>query len=150
MSVAEVRDWGLTSLLYVSRSTLAIEGDDKEVAEIVDVATARNGSLNITGALIYTEQHFAQVLEGPIKGVRELMNSILRDKRHRDVTVVVEQKISARKFPRWAMAYSGAFPYLDRQIKPLLSPTLGEADRLRLGHQLIANIEQLQTDAKNG
>lgn len=145
--MTRISDWGLSSLMYVSRSALRIDGDADGVEQIVKTAAARNGSLQITGALIYTELHFAQVLEGPIQAVEKVMSSIRRDERHQDVTIVLNHRISARRFPDWEMAYMGRFPYLDRQVKPLLSPMLTADEKIRMGQQLASNIEKLQVDA---
>lgn len=145
--MTRISDWGLSSLMYVSRSALRIDGDADAVEQIVEAALIRNRSLQITGALIYTELHFAQVLEGPIQAIEKVMNSIRRDERHQDVTVVLNHRISDRRFPDWEMAYMGRFPYLDRQVKPLLSPMLTADERLRMGQLLASNIERLQVDA---
>lgn len=147
MNMTRISDWGLSSLMYVSRSALRIDGDADAVERIVEAAVIRNGSLQITGALIYTELHFAQVLEGPIQAVEKVMNSISRDGRHMDVSVVLNHRISARRFPDWEMAYMGRFPYLDRQVKPLLSPMLTADAKLRMGQQLASSIERLHVDA---
>lgn len=117
-NVHEIR---LTRLLYVSRSALP-PGGESAVNQIVEVSTRRNAVLQVTGALTYTGLHFAQVLEGPGRGINELMASIQCDERHRDLTVVARQKATARRFTGWAMAFAGPSPYLDRQLKRLLSP----------------------------
>jgi hypothetical protein len=85
--------------------------------------------LNVTGALVFTEARFAQVLEGPEASITELMADIERDKRHRDVEVVLVESIAERRFPGWAMAYRGGSIFLDRHIKPLLQHGLSDATR---------------------
>lgn len=144
MNVTKVAEWGLSTILYVSRSTLPIEGDSEAVNEIVNVAVARNERLRVTGALLYTHLHFAQVLEGPLGAIRELMSSILRDDRHTDVTVILQNGISARKFKSWAMAYAGPLPLLDRRIKPLLHPGTVGKKRIEGGEELIADMVRLR------
>jgi hypothetical protein len=145
MSKSNVRELSLYTLVYVSRSALSIEGD-AAVDEIVKVANYRNAKLRVTGALVYTEIHFAQVLEGSKAAIAELMNSILGDQRHQDVTVVAEHKISHRRFPDWAMAYSGPSPYLDRNLKPLIAPRSWDKDRTELVERLINSIQRLQAE----
>lgn len=141
MNRSNVHELGLMSLIYVSRSTLAIEGDADAVNEIVSKSNSRNGPQRVTGAMIYTELHFAQVLEGPSRAIEELMSKIRRDKRHRDVTVLEQKTVAKRKFEDWAMAYSGPSPHLDRHIKPLISPVTLESDRLALLERLITFME---------
>ncbi len=137
MNSSNVHELGLASLVYVSRSSLVLEGDADAVKEIVSSSISRNGPAGLTGAMIYTELYFAQVLEGPSRAIDELMNRIRRDKRHHDVTVVAEQRIPTRKFEDWAMGYWGPAPYLDRHLKPLISPATSKAERSRLVERLM-------------
>ena len=111
---------GLTSLLYVSVSTLTPEQEQDEVDRIVAVSQQRNRGLEVTGALILTGAHFAQLLEGPADGVDTLMHSISRDPRHRSVTVVATGEVTRRLFPDWSMAYFGHSRYVDRFVAPLV------------------------------
>ena len=77
-------------------------------------------------------------LEGPQKGVAEVMSKIEKDTRTADATIVEIQQITKRKFPNWAMAYSGPSPFLDRHIKPLLSPFTSDGPR----EELIASLQE--------
>jgi hypothetical protein len=106
----------LVSLIYVSRSLLNFPDEAAEVDRIVGVSVARNEGLSVTGALIFTGKRFAQVLEGPESSLDELMNSIRRDPRHTDLTVVQQTPVAERRFAGWSMAYSGASTYVNRQI----------------------------------
>jgi hypothetical protein len=129
-------DTQIISICYVSRSSL--EGSEalEAVSDIVIFASSNNAQLRVTGGLLYTGVHFAQVLEGPQKHVEELLSKIERDGRHTAVTVVDRRPIKRRKFPSWAMAYSGPSPFLDRHIKPLLSPFVTGAQREELINSL--------------
>ncbi|KQX23291.1 MULTISPECIES: BLUF domain-containing protein [unclassified Sphingomonas] len=122
------------SLLYVSHSCLVRPRDDLEIARIIEVSRERNRALDVTGALIATYRFFAQILEGPDAALDELMASIARDWRHREVTVVRREALSARRFDGWSMAYSGAAGYVDRDIAPLFTRSglgsLPDTDRL--------------------
>jgi hypothetical protein len=109
-------------LLYVSRSLLRLPGQSGEVDRIVAVARRENARLGVTGALVFSRAHFAQVLEGDRQAVETLMARIRRDSRHDSVTVVAEGPRDGRLFPHWSMAYSGGSLYVDRHIKPLLAP----------------------------
>lgn len=144
MTSSNVHELGLSALVYVSRSTLSLDGDASAVDDIVTVANQRNAILRVTGALVYTELHFAQVLEGAAQSIGELMDSILHDPRHCDVTVVAEHKSTSRRFGSWAMAYAGPSPYLDRHLKPLISPRSSDKPRAELVEALITSIRQLQ------
>ena len=109
----------LKSLLYVSRCRLDAENARGKVDDIVHVAASRNASLSVTGALVFTEVHFAQVLEGPPEAVDELMSSILRDSRHQDVQVLRSTHVPSRRFSQWSMAYAGPSRYVSGLIRPL-------------------------------
>ncbi len=111
----------LRSLLYVSLSNLNLPGEAAEIDRIVGIARARNAALGITGALLFTETRFAQVLEGASAAVGEVMALIERDPRHRDIHVVLDEEITARRFDRWSLAYSGSSLVLDRKLKPLFA-----------------------------
>ena len=111
----------VTSLLYVSESVLRMPDERHELTDIVNVACARNAKLDVTGALVFTGERFAQILEGSSGAVDELMTSICRDPRHKDVNVVQVIERGARQFPDWSMAYSGPSTYVDRHISPLFT-----------------------------
>jgi hypothetical protein len=110
----------LEMLIYVSQSSLSPEEQQREVEKIVEVANSRNQNNAITGLLVFTGGRFAQFLEGPSEALTTLMESIHKDVRHRNVTVVRRQRIRERSFSEWAMGYSGPSLVVDRLIKPLL------------------------------
>lgn len=114
-------------LLYVSTSQIAFPDNKFQIESIVEVARSRNRTLDVTGALIATDTAFAQALEGPPAAIDELMASIRRDIRHKDVRVVVDQEIDGRRFPGWSMAYSGRATYVARLVEPLNAAS-GETD----------------------
>ena len=119
----------ITSLLYVSRSTLLLPQQGDEVDEIVAVSLRRNPALEVTGALVFTERLFAQNLEGPDSALDALMDSIRRDPRHRDVEIVYRQPIPARRFDTWAMAYAGPSTFVAGNVLPLTDPASAAAKR---------------------
>lgn len=110
----------LVSLLYVSRSTLSAASAVAVVEQIVAGSRARNPGLGITGALLFTGEHFAQVLEGPAAAVDTLMASVTRDPRHEEITVAARTPIAERQFGRWSMAYSGPSQFVARHVTRLL------------------------------
>ena len=108
----------LVSLLYVSIAAPRLA--KANLTEIVEVARSRNAALDVSGALVFTGDHFAQVLEGPEEAIDQLMGSILRDPRHSAVNVVERPQIEERRFARWSLAYSGPSLFVERHITPLL------------------------------
>ena len=110
----------VTSLIYVSRKTLPGAEGAADVENILQVARERNKVLQVTGALFSASSTFAQFIEGSVSSIYQLMESIKRDPRHRDVKVVSVKDEVQRKFPKWTMAYSGNEYYIDRHIGRLL------------------------------
>jgi len=86
----------LFSLLYESRAKRPISDDGLE--QLVGAAQSRNRREGVTGLLIYDEGRFLQWLEGPADGVERVWNSIRRDRRHGDITVLGESVTPARCF----------------------------------------------------
>lgn len=103
------------SLLYVSQR-LATRDD---ITAIVEVSRARNATLDVTGALVASQNWFAQILEGPERSIDALMTSICRDQRHRDVQILIHEDIEERQFPDWALAYNGSAQFVDGLIEVL-------------------------------
>lgn len=108
------------SLIYVSRSVIPRSEHDKELEAIVSGSITRNIGLAVRGVLIFTEGHFAQLLEGPEAGVDELMASIERDRRHEQVTVIERKPIDGYRFPDWGLAYWGNAAYVNGKLASIL------------------------------
>lgn len=125
------------SLLYVSQRLAT----DADVQDIVTAAHARNAALNVTGALIASRNFFAQILEGQWAGVDELMISISRDPRHTKVDVLLYEAVEARRFPDWALAYSGASEFIDGLIKAVANRKTPEPDPHHL-QRLVCAMEE--------
>lgn len=99
----------LCRLVYTSLSNFG-QGDDdaqKIVESVLESSRRRNGESNVTGALLYTEDKFAQVLEGSAKTVAETFLRIQGDPRHRMVRLHALEPIAERMFSKWSMAFVG-------------------------------------------
>ena len=91
-------------LIYRSHSRIR-EGERKrELGEIFSIARSSNKKVDVTGALLISDDEFVQTLEGPEPVVRELYAKINKDKRHDHVELLESGDVSARVFGRWAMA----------------------------------------------
>ncbi|WP_169542293.1 BLUF domain-containing protein [Solirubrobacter soli] len=91
-------------LIYRSHSRIAEADRTEQLGAIFTTARTNNRRLGVTGALVITEDAFAQTLEGEEAAVRELYESIAQDPRHEDVSVLEEGTVDERTFGRWAMA----------------------------------------------
>ena len=90
-------------IVYISDSLVPEEEINTVLAEITDVAKQRNLALGITGLLFYHQGKFLQILEGKKANLEELMGSINRDVRHKNVDVLVDEPIEIRSFSDWNM-----------------------------------------------
>ena len=92
-------------LIYVSTADRLMNQD--QLVEILTKAREKNGHLGITGLLLYKEGNFMQLLEGEENAVRGLYDTIRRDPRHFDVTLLLSEPVQAkdRLFPDWTMGF---------------------------------------------
>lgn len=100
----------LHRLIYVSRSRLTGTPEECE-AQILPILTRsreRNLGSGLTGALLFNEDCFAQVLEGHIDDLSRTFERIQRDESHHDIVVLSLEPVAERAFPGWSMAYRGA------------------------------------------
>lgn len=114
------------ALLYVSRKMIPAGTDAATVAEMVDAAREKNARLDITGALVATKAHFAQILEGPADALSDLMDTICRDTRHADVMILREWALIVRTFASWSLAYSGPSSYMAGHMEKLVHMPPGD------------------------
>ena len=100
----------LLRIVYFSRNAIARSDDEmvREIDRILDVAQSRNGRHGVTGALIFNDGVFGQVLEGPREAVEETFERIQLDDRHHDVTLLDVSPIVARSFADWSMGFVGS------------------------------------------
>ena len=90
-------------LIYRSRS--AGPFDRTEIGRILATARQRNATDGLTGLLLYSDDSFLQVLEGEVDTVRRTFARIGQDPRHRDLTVLADGPVDARRYPDWTMGF---------------------------------------------
>ncbi len=95
-------------IIYSSQASGPMSVTDLET--ILEDARAGNEARNVTGALVYVDGVFLQILEGDKDVVSALMASIARDSRHSAVKVFHEGEVDAPTFATWRMAYLNATP----------------------------------------
>ncbi len=97
----------IQKVVYCSRNL--IEGDaatrNAEISQILETSRRNNSKANVTGALLFSADHFAQVLEGPQEALEAVFERIQNDTRHGDVTVLESLTSEQRDFAEWSMAY---------------------------------------------
>lgn len=95
-------------IIYSSESSTPMELEELE--EILEQARSGNASKGITGALVYVDGVFLQLLEGEKASVQSLMERIAKDVRHETVTILKAGEIPSAVFTEWTMAYLSATP----------------------------------------
>jgi len=75
--------------------------------EVVAIHYSNNQALGITGALIYENNKFGQVIEGPEKDIEDLWHKIQKDSRHKNVRLIESKPIIERNFSKWTMVFQG-------------------------------------------
>jgi len=135
----------LVRLLYASRAAADPTADTVEA--LLQQCRARNPLLGITGVLCWGGDIYMQVLEGGRDQVNELYNSIARDTRHLQPTLLVYEEISERAFAGWTMgqvnlARVNPSLLLKYSARPVLDPyaVSGQAS-LALLQELIATAQ---------
>lgn len=86
----------LSTLIY--RSHLSDDVPVKSLERLVEKANKVNGSLHITGILLFNGTHFFQVLEGPEEAVNTLYERICKDTRHHNVVKLMRDYAPLRRF----------------------------------------------------
>jgi Sensors of blue-light using FAD len=122
-------------LIYRSKSKIPAARLDFELGNILRGARARNSSLEITGALLFYEDWFAQALEGNEKAVRALYAHIEKDPRHSSLQLCREDASTPRAFSRWAMALVGEHGNPDIPLTATTNGTTEAAARITTPEQ---------------
>lgn len=106
----------LHQVFYISHS----RATPAEVEQILTSARRHNLERQVTGALLFTGGHFAQIIEGSAQALADTMAAIDADIRHTQVTRLIESSLPQRRFEAWTMAYIAA-PGADVLIQELLA-----------------------------
>ncbi|NUZ04224.1 BLUF domain-containing protein [Piscinibacter koreensis] len=133
----------LRQLFYVSRPTPLCGA--ATIQDILQISRRNNRQRDITGCLLYSGDHFAQVLEGRSDVVEPLLDRIAVDPRHHEVRVLRSMPCSARRYGDWSMGYvhDGG---LAEALHALSSGPADPADAARID----ALLDRMRTDPVMG
>lgn len=112
----------LVRLVYASRSDIDITLDS--VRGIAVEASKKNKARFITGMLGFARRSYLQVIEGSREEINRLFQSISRDPRHREVSILSFSEIHERAFGDWSMGFLGRLGKSERFVLQF-----GESDR---------------------
>jgi len=110
---------------------------DDRLEQIMETAKANNQATDVTGALLFSGHHFAQVLEGPEAAINDRFRLISQDTRHNNVTPLLYEPAGERHFEGWSMAL--CMPD-DLDSPPALSsskPSPGSVEATDLGRGIV-------------
>ena len=116
-----------------------IESCATEIQRILEVSRKWNSENDITGALMFGEGHFAQVLEGPSSILKSTFGFIACDRRHRNVRLLECGPVLERAFNCLSMAYTDGDGDIDLCIIDLVIPPL----RSPIGSTILERLRSL-------
>ena len=131
MMLVQGQDMSLFRLVYASTSLLSDKPylAREQIEQILLVSRRNNEAAKITGALLFSDTNFSQVLEGPRAEVERLYKTLNHDPRHKDLILLLSEPLAARQFSDWSMAYIGPNQWAKHAAGPP-SRELPEARRL--------------------
>lgn len=90
-------------LIYMSTAVQPL--NDAELAALLEHARLHNELDHITGALVYGDGRFMQIIEGEKTALDALYKRLLQDERHIGLVKLADKEIAARSFAEWSMAF---------------------------------------------
>lgn len=111
-------------IIYISRASSQLT--PMELIALLLQARDKNARENITGALVYGNGQFMQVIEGEEAALTTLYERILADSRHRDVFKLADKAITERSFLNWSMAFREVSPGEFEDLVGYVSPAQWE------------------------
>ena len=90
-------------ITYISDYVPSSNNPNIDILNISSSAKRKNPKLNVTGVLFFHNNQFLQIIEGEKENLEILMKTIEKDKRHKNIQVIFNTKITERSFPDWNM-----------------------------------------------
>jgi hypothetical protein len=130
----------MLSLVYLSDAVRPMSSSDLD--QILLDARAFNADAGVTGLLVYAQQRFLQVIEGPAPAVEGAFAQAAGSSKHR-LLRPTRASISQRRFPDWSMGFTEAAPSAVAEgiLAPLISA--GLLDHQEAASLLLARFQQL-------
>lgn len=93
----------MTLFRFTYRSVASILFDETALLRLRLVSENHNDRHSVTGLLVFDGVGFAQTIEGPEAGVEYIVDRIMRDPRHYDITITFNDYITERQFEGWSL-----------------------------------------------
>jgi len=97
--------------------------------------------MGITGALIFENNRFGQVIEGPKTKIEDLWEKIQKDTRHKNIQLVDSKPIERRSFSKWTMVFQGS-EEVSKKL-PEIAAAVEDAN-FPAGHPLLIALRDLE------
>ncbi|MVN77813.1 hypothetical protein GO988_15890 [Hymenobacter sp. HMF4947] len=130
-------------LIYTSHATFSMT--DKDLLALLRWSRDWNEQKGVTGVLLYGDNQFVQVIEGPKEVVAYLYTHILRDRRHHGVTELAYGPIVQRIFTQWTMGFHPATSEHLAQVRGYFNP-----EQLALHNHSLNTRDELLFDLLKG
>lgn len=88
-------------IIYRSKKRRSLS--QEKIQDILLTALSHNSAHHISGILIYDDTSFVQVIEGEKNEIYHLMERILVDPRHSNISILQRKQIVNREFLDWTM-----------------------------------------------
>lgn len=122
-------------IVFYSRNETKFTGSTMKefVRGVLDSCARHDRSSGLTGALLFNESFFVQVMEGDATALSAKMWSLAEDKRHSLMVIMAAGCVPKRSFLTWSVGYAGRSEALDRLYlrygtSPSLDPTTMTAE----------------------
>ena len=125
-------------IIYMSRGVRPMSETD--LRTLLQQARSENERQGITGALVYGDGQFMQIIEGEESVLATLYAKLLQDPRHINVVKLADKQVLRRSFEDWSMGFQVVSPeefieltgYVEPRHMDMQAPGLSAADALLL------------------
>lgn len=132
-------------LVYLSRARTDMTL--REVYDIIRRSHTNNSRAGLTGALLYLDGYFLQLLEGPSLAVEDCYQRILSDSRHASIELRHEAARGERLFPDDWMALKSTAE-VDESVLQRFGYSVGLPEGRFDGRQLVEFIQACFVDER--
>ena len=121
----------IRQVIYISRAADGFAAS--ELRELAAVAARNNKLQGITGALLFIDNCFIQVIEGEEHSMSDLLAKLEVDPRHHDIRIISDHLEEGRHFADWSMGLISTpdedKPKVTRELRSVSEITNGEKAR---------------------
>lgn len=118
----------LLKLAYVSSAVRPFSPAELEL--LLLEARERNRANGVTGALLYSDGNFMQVLEGTPEAVDATFARVNASRRHHGVIELYREASTVREFPDWQMGFRELDPEVYAPLRQEIARESGAAHAL--------------------